>query len=117
MAAGTAVHSEMQLVEIEALVSHLPAHVYNLAHSEQRGRESSTGASTPCGQSSDLDLYAQAGMQEKRKAQSKSVRLILNKGEDWPNWTKLDHVRNCQFPASAWNEWRGRRDSNPRPLP
>jgi integrase len=28
-----------------------------------------------------LDLYAQAGMQEKREAQSKLVRLVLNKGE------------------------------------
>jgi integrase len=28
-----------------------------------------------------LDLYAQAGMQEKREAQSKRVRLVLNKGE------------------------------------
>jgi NAD(P)-dependent dehydrogenase (short-subunit alcohol dehydrogenase family) len=28
-----------------------------------------------------LDLYAQAGMQEKRKAQSKLVQLVLNKGE------------------------------------
>ena len=28
-----------------------------------------------------LDLCAQAGMQEKREAQSKLVRLVLNKGE------------------------------------
>lgn len=28
-----------------------------------------------------LDLYSQAGMQEKREAQSKLVRLVLNKGE------------------------------------
>jgi len=28
-----------------------------------------------------LDLYPQAGMQEKQEAQSKLVRLVLNKGE------------------------------------
>jgi integrase len=28
-----------------------------------------------------LDLYAQSGMQEKREAQTKLVRLVLNKGE------------------------------------
>ena len=28
-----------------------------------------------------LDLYAQAGMQEKREAQSKLVRLVLNQGK------------------------------------
>ena len=34
-----------------------------------------------------------------------------------PNWTKLNHDQNCQFLGSARKEWRGRRDSNPRPLP
>jgi hypothetical protein len=47
-----------------------------------------------------LDLYAQAGMQEKREAQSKLVRLVLNQGEALPKRTKLDHKRNCQFPAN-----------------
>jgi integrase len=48
-----------------------------------------------------LDLYAQAGMPNKRLAQSKLVRMVLNREKHWPNWTKLDHDRNCQFLASA----------------
>ena len=48
-----------------------------------------------------LDLYAQAGMPNKRLAQSKLVRMVLNKEKHWPNWIKLDHYRNCQFLASA----------------
>jgi hypothetical protein len=49
-----------------------------------------------------LDLYAQAGMPNKRLAQSKLVRLVLNKGEaHGPNWTKLEPDQNCQFLGNA----------------
>jgi len=45
-----------------------------------------------------LDLYAQAGMPNKRLAQSKLVRMVLNKGEAL---AKLDPDAICQFLASA----------------
>jgi len=45
-----------------------------------------------------LDLYAQAGMPNKRQAQSKLVRMVLNKEKHWPNWTMIG---NRQFLASA----------------
>jgi len=51
------------------------------------------------------ELYAQAGMPNKRLAQSKLVRMGAQQGRSTgltgPNWTKLDHDRNCQFLASA----------------
>ena len=42
-----------------------------------------------------LDLYAQAGMPNKRLAQSKLVRMVLTREKHWPNWTKLDHDANA----------------------
>ncbi len=48
-----------------------------------------------------LDLYAQAGMQEKQACAEQTCRMVLEKERHWPNWTKLDHGGNCRFFASA----------------
>lgn len=49
--------------------------------SEQGGSKGVTGAPTSFEQSHYAGSYAQAGMPNKRLAQSKLVRLVLNKGE------------------------------------
>jgi len=47
-----------------------------------------------------LDLYAQAGMPNKRLAQSKLVRMVLNKGIGTgltgPNWTMTQFANSLQ---------------------
>jgi hypothetical protein len=47
-----------------------------------------------------LGLYAQAGMPNKRLAQSKIVRVVLNKGEalalTGPNWTMTQIANSLQ---------------------
>src|SRR5271166_3342047 len=62
-------------------VPHLPAHLYNFADSEQRGSEGAQELLRHANSRITLDLYAQAGMPSKRLAQSKLVRMVLNKGE------------------------------------
>jgi hypothetical protein len=47
-----------------------------------------------------LDLYAQAGMPNKRLAQSELIRLVLNKGEatglTGPNWTIIKNADSLE---------------------
>ena len=56
-------------------------HVHNFADSEQRGSEGVQELLRHANSRITLDLYAQAGMPNKRLAQSKLVRVVLNKGE------------------------------------
>ena len=60
---------------------HLPAHVHNFADSKQRGVKMVQELLRHANSRITLDLYAQAGMPNKRLAQSKLVRMVLNKGE------------------------------------
>jgi len=58
------------------------SHVHNFADSEQRGSEGWCRNSLRHANSRiRLDLYAQAGAPNKRQAQSKLVRMVLNRGE------------------------------------
>ncbi len=47
-----------------------------------------------------LDLYAQAGMPNKRLAQSRLVRMVLNKGRNTGltglNWTMIESANSLQ---------------------
>jgi hypothetical protein len=61
-----------------------------------------------------LDLYAEAGAPNKRLAQSKLLRMVLNKGEAGLTGTMTRIANSSQV---LERNWRGRRDSNPRPLP
>ena len=63
-----------------------------------------------------LDLYAQAAYRSGRR-RANSWIVCFARARHWPKWTKLDYEGNCRLSASACKEWRGRRDSNPRPLP
>jgi len=62
-------------------VSHLPAHIHNLTDAEQRGPKVVQDLLRSANSRVTLDLYAHAGMQEKREAQSKVMRLVFNKGK------------------------------------
>ena len=61
-----------------------------------------------------LDLYAEAGAPNKRLAQSKLLRMVLHKGEAGLTGTMTRIANSSQV---LERNWRGRRDSNPRPLP
>src|SRR5690242_4360492 len=60
-------------------VPHLPSHVHNFAHSEQRGSEGGTGAPTSCEQSHYAGSLCSGGYAEQKAAQSKLVGFVLNK--------------------------------------
>ena len=83
-----------------------------------------------------LDVYTQAVNSNKRAAQSKVVRMMVQNMGQLKGQLKntrqnaavgglLDPYRDPDFvvtlgpirSVSLWNVWRGRRGSNPRPLP
>jgi len=71
-----------------------------------------------------MNIYTHAVSSKKRRAQSKVVEMILPAEIATPvSRASLDVyflVYRADFPKVnqvLWKEWRGRRDSNSRPLP
>ena len=62
-----------------------------------------------------MDVYTQALSPAKREAQGRVAETIFPKRGE--SKFLLDSCAKTQFPVSRCKEWRGRRDSNPRPLP
>ncbi len=73
-----------------------------LLDSEQRGSEGGTGAPTSCEQSHYAGSLRSGGYAKQEAGTKQTCSDGSQQGEKhWPNWTKLDHDRKCQFLASA----------------
>jgi len=62
-------------------VPHLPSPIHNPADSGNEGVKAIQELLRHANSRIALDLYAQAGMRNKRLAQSRLARMVLNKGE------------------------------------
>src|ERR1035437_2287275 len=74
-------------------VPHLPSHVHNFAHSEQRGREGGTGTPTSCQQSHHAGSLRSGGYVEHaagaKQTCSDGAQQGRSTGLTGPNWTMI----------------------------
>ncbi len=82
--------------------SHFQAHLYNAAHSEQRGCEGSTGATASCEQSHHArlvcaSLHAGEAIGAKQARGSRAAKR-QGTGLSGPNWTMKEDRRCLQVP-------------------
>ena len=64
-----------------------------------------------------LDHYSHIRMDAKRKALEALGGRASTRGYGTKKVVQIQTRRHCQPRKLLWNEWRGRRDSNSRPLP
>ena len=81
-------------------VSHLPAHVYNLTDSEQRGHKGSAGTSTPCEQSGHA-RFVRSGWNAGETGSTKQTSTAGTQrrrgtGLTGPNWTMREIANSPQ---------------------
>src|SRR5580704_11513337 len=81
-------------------VPHLPAHVHNFAHSEQRGSEGGTGAPTSCEQSHHAGSLRSGGHAEQeagtKQTCSDGAQQGRGTGLTGPNWTMTQIANSLQ---------------------
>src|SRR5207302_2602501 len=81
-------------------VPHLPSHVHNFAHSEQRGSEGGTGAPTSCEQSHYAGSLRSGGYAEQevgtKQTCSDGAQQGRGTGLTGPNWTMTQIANSLQ---------------------
>jgi integrase len=81
-------------------VPHLPSHVHNFAHSEQRGSEGGTGAPTSCQQSHNAGSFRSGGNAEQatgtKQTRSDRTQRGRSTGPTGPNWTMTQIANSLQ---------------------
>ena len=81
-------------------VSHFPSHVYNLTHSERRGREGGAGTATPCEQS-DHTRFVRSGWDageagSPKQTSAAGTQQRRGTGLTGPNWTMSEIANSPQ---------------------